>query len=199
SSNIVITIYPDAAGVLWVGTEAGGLNRIGPGGEIFHFASEEGLFRERILHILEDDGGDFWMTSRRGIFRVARDELNAAAAGEIPVSALSPIAYGKADGMRRAQCNGIAQPAGWKSRDDRFWFPTMSGVVIFDPERTPVNQVPPIVVIERAMIEGEPVPVDEEELELPPGARLFEARYTAPSLQGPEQVRFRYILEGFET
>ncbi len=199
SSNIVITIYPDAAGVLWVGTEAGGLNRIGPGGEIFHFASEEGLFRERILHILEDDGGDFWMTSRRGIFRVARDELNAAAAGEIPVSALSPIAYGKADGMRRAQCNGIAQPAGWKSRDDRFWFPTMSGVVIFDPERTPVNQVPPLVVIERAMIEGEPVPVDEEELELPPGARLFEARYTAPSLQGPEQVRFRYILEGFET
>ena len=32
--------------------------------------------------------------------------------------------YGVADGMKSSECNGGYQPAGWKARDGRLWFPT---------------------------------------------------------------------------
>lgn len=196
SSTIVTMIYPDTEGVVWVGTEGGGLNRLAPDGSIFVYKAESGLFRERILHLLEDDSGYFWLSSRSGIFRVSKKELNDFAAGKTGL--LSPIVYGKADGMKRAQCNGIAQPSGWRSKDERLWFPTMDGLVIFDPSRARMNAQPPPVVIERVLVDGEEVPL-EDGLRIPPGTGRLEIKFTALSFQVPERVRFRYMLEGFDT
>ncbi len=36
----------------------------------------------------------------------------------------------KADGMESIQCNGVAKPAAWKSRDGRLWFATTKGVAV---------------------------------------------------------------------
>jgi hypothetical protein len=35
--------------------------------------------------------------------------------------------------MRSAECNGGFQPAGFKGRDGRLWFPTIAGVATVDP------------------------------------------------------------------
>lgn len=196
SSTMVQMIYPDAGGVLWVATEGGGLNRFRPGEPVIVYSSTSGLFRERILHLLEDDAGFFWMSSGNGVFRVSKKELNDFALGLI--SFVSPISYGKSDGMRRAQCNGIAQPAGWKSRDRRLWFPTMSGAVVFDPTETRINEVPPPVVIERVLVDGEEVPL-KENIRIPPGQGRLEVEFTALSFQVPEKVRFKFMLEGFDS
>src|SRR5690606_32202496 len=37
-----------------------------------------------------------------------------------------------------------------------------------------------------------------EELRIPPGRGRLDVKYTATSLQVPEKVRFKYLLEGFE-
>jgi hypothetical protein len=41
--------------------------------------------------------------------------------------------------MKSAECNGSgnAQPAGWRSRDGRLWFPTQKGIVAVDPAPRP--------------------------------------------------------------
>ena len=39
------------------------------------------------------------------------------------------------DGVKSNECNGGSQPAGWRGRDGRLWFPTIKGLVVLDPEQ----------------------------------------------------------------
>ncbi len=194
-SERVNALFLDQEGVLWIGTEAG-LNRMGTQGKFTSFITPNGVFREHILHILEDNHGDLWLSTRNGVYRAKKKELNAHARGEL--AEVSFLSYGRKDGMRRAQCNGIAQPAGWKLSDGRLAFPTMQGVMLFDPRDIPLNTLPPPVVIEEMIVDGVSVSVDRK-IELPPGSKQVEFRYTALSYQAPEKVRFKYRLEGSDT
>ena len=62
---------------------------------------------------------------------------------------LEVAAFGTADGMESSETNGEGQPAGWKARDGRLWFPTTLGVVVIDPKEIAINEVPPPVIIEQ--------------------------------------------------
>src|SRR6185436_8585026 len=115
------------------------------------------LYDDTVFQVLEDDRGDLFMSCNKGIFRAARKELNAFADGT--AKSVGCVAYGTADGMRSAECNGGSQPAGWKTRDGRLWFPTIKGAVVIDPARIPRNDRPPAVLVEEVRIDGEALPL----------------------------------------
>src|SRR5262249_8616949 len=101
-------------------------------------------------------------------------------------------------GMESADSNpAYIQPAATRTSDGRLWFATTKGVAVIDPHRLQANALPPPVVIERAVGDDEPLPL-ENGLRVPPGRRKVEVQYTALSFVSPEKVRFRYILEGFD-
>jgi len=124
SANYVNALYEDTNHTLWIGTRGGGLNRY-LDGKFTAFTTKEGLFSDEVYEIVEDDFGYFWMSSRRGIFRVSKQELDGLGRGETKV--LTCTAFGKSDGLASVQCNGVSKPAGWKGRDGRLWFPTIHG------------------------------------------------------------------------
>jgi ligand-binding sensor domain-containing protein/signal transduction histidine kinase len=195
SNNFVRDIYEDPDGNLWIGTYGGGLNRF-KNGDFVHYRSETGLFDDVVSRILEDDKGNLWMSGNRGIFRVRRSELNDFAEGRI--SSINSISYGVADGMKSRETNGGGQPAGWKARDGRLWFPTVKGAVVIDPSRSSINQLPPPVVIERIL--ANKISIERPaKIELPPGGADLEIQYTGLSFIEPEKVRFKYKLEGYDT
>lgn len=202
ANNLIRSIYQDADGVLWIGTEDQGLCRIElQGGTDIHqarittYRRRDGLFDEVIHQILEDDFGRLWMSTNRGIFWVSRAELNAFAEGQ--VAQVRSTSYTERDGMRNREANGGMQPAGIKARDGRLWFPTQDGAVVVDPSNIQRNAVPPPVVVEQ-LISGERVfSVHGRSIRLAPGEREFQIEYTALSFLAPENVRFRYRLEGF--
>jgi signal transduction histidine kinase len=68
---------------------------------------------------------------------------------------------------------------------------------MIDPQRTRINDQPPPVAIERAVVDGEPIQLNER-VDLPPGKERYEFYYTALSLVAPEKVHFKYKLEGFD-
>ncbi len=72
------------------------------------------------------------MSSGKGIFRVSKQELDYFFAGE--QNNVTSINYNEKDGMKSRECIGGMQPAGWKSRDGKLWFPTVKGVVMIDPK-----------------------------------------------------------------
>jgi signal transduction histidine kinase len=194
SSDHVRSLYVDGDGVVWIGTYDGGLSRFADGA-FTRYTTREGLFANGVFQTLEDDRGNLWMTSNRGIFRVAKRELNAYAAGA--TRSITSLAYGTRDGLASAECNGGRQPAGWRMRDGTLWFPTQRGVAIVDPNALPLNSTPPPVAIEAVRIDD----VDArfgESLEVAPGAASFEVHYTALSFVNPEGVRFRYKLDGWD-
>ena len=194
SADIVNALLADEDGTLWVGTYGGGLNRF-KNGRFTAYTSAEGLFDDAIFRVLDDGLGNLWMSCNKGIFRVARSELDALDRGE--VRTLHPVAYGVDDGMRNRECNGANHPAGWHGQDGRLYFPTVEGLVEIDPRRLLTNPLPPPVVIESLVADGRAVP-PRDGLVFEPGTQGFEIQYAGLAFGVPDRVRFRYRLEGLD-
>lgn len=196
SAHPVMSIYEDGEGSIWVGTNGGGLKRVKKD-RVSVYTVKHGLFDDVAFQILEDGKGNLWASCNKGVYRVSKRVLDDFDAGKI--SAISCDSYGKADGMRSAECNGGFQPAGWKTRDGKLWFPTIKGVAVVDPEKIELNEQPPPTLIEQVIVDGESLDLLRgRESELPPGKDNFEIHYTGLSFLAPEKMRFKYKLEGFD-
>jgi len=204
SNSNVYALHLDVEGALWLGT-AHGLTRY-RNGKFFAFGPEQGLLENTVNWILEDQSGFLWLSGLQGIYRVERAALNAVADGR--ARTVDPFVLGTADGMERAETNGEKQPAGWKARDGRLWFPTVRGVVVIDPGTIPLREKPPLVVLEQVKADDEVVAEVGNQmagmghqktgrLRIGPGrAHVLEIQYTANSFGDPKRVRFRYRLVG---
>jgi hypothetical protein len=152
------------------------------------------MFDDLIWSTLDDGLGNFWMSSNRGIWRVSRQQLENRATGPHPT--IESVVYGEADGMRDRECNGAQDPAGWRARDGRLWFPTARGLVVIDPSHLHASK-PPAALIASIRVDGE-LRAPGRELVLRQGTSRLELAYTAPALRGPVRLRFRYRLESFD-
>ncbi len=193
--DFVWTIYRDSDGVLWMGSNGGGLKRYEKG-KVVSIRKNDGLFTDIVGDILEDARGIFWMTADKGIFSVSKNELNEFAAGKI--SRVKSSSYGKPDGLKSADCDYGYQPGSWKSSDGKLWFPTVDGVSVIDPQRIPKNIVTPPVTIEDFTVDDKNFTAENSPQFLEPGRKRFEFHYTAMSFRVPERVKFRYKLEGYD-
>jgi signal transduction histidine kinase/ligand-binding sensor domain-containing protein/DNA-binding response OmpR family regulator len=207
-SDLVRSLYQDGDGWLWVGTEGRGLARVDPRAwgtgrasttastRIVRVGAKDGLYDEVIHQILEDDAGRLWMNTNRGIFWVARAELNAFADGR--TTRIHSTAYTERDGMRNREGNGGVQPAGAKGRDGRLWFPTQDGVVVVDPAMVRHARRALPLVVERVVAGGRAVAPQRDSVALTPDQRDVQIEYTALTFTQPANVRFRYRLEGYD-
>lgn len=194
SSNTVISLYEDASGDLWIGTNGGGLNRL-RGDKFVSFTNRNALAADVIYRILEDKEQNLWCSSNKGIFRVNKSELDKVATGSS--TTVTPVFYGPADGTLTRECSGGGHPAGWKTSDGQIWFAMIKGLAVIDPEHIPLNTSPPPIAIEQLFVDNQSIPLTEN-LTLPPGLARLDFYYTALSFIAPENVRFRYKLEGFD-
>ncbi len=194
SSNIVRTIWGDSDGTLWIGTDGGGLNRF-KNGLFTSFTTRDGLFDDTVWQILDDGRGNLWMSCNRGIFQVAKSQLNAFAAGKI--HQISSRYFGVADGLRSRECNGGFQPAGYRLKEGLLAFPTMKGVAVLNPAHLITNQIAPNVLVEGTVVDTHKVSEDMLS-RIPPGKGQLEFQYTATSFIEPQKIRFKYILQGFD-
>jgi signal transduction histidine kinase len=135
------------------------------------------------------------MSGNRGIFSVSRRAFLEF--DQRKVQSLACVSYGIADGMKSVQCEGANQPAGFKTRDGKLWFPTANGVAMIDPLHIGVNPRVPQVLVEKVWV-GKQQLDPQLPAKLSPGAREFRFQYTALSFAAPEKVRFKYKLEGLD-
>lgn len=195
SSNFIRALYEDADGTIWIGTSGGGLVRW-KSGTFRSVTTRDGLYDDVVLQMLDDGRGNLWMSCNKGVFRVSKRELNAAADGR--PSPVTSISYGKDHGLRSRECNGGFQPAGCRDSRGRLWFPTIQGLAMVDPAATGSLEQPPSVLIESVLVDGRPhKPVIG--MELPPDTERMEFEYTSLSLLFPSSVRFRFRLDGVDT
>ncbi len=191
----VICVHEDADGGLWFGTLGGGVSWY-DGSRFRSVSSRQGLPDDSIFAILEDRSGDLWLSSQKGIFRVARAELVAAARGLRPT--VRGRRYGEADGMRSRECSGGSQPAAWSRRDGTLWFATIAGAVAVDPAAARRPAPPPLVAVRRLVAGGRAYrPMGE--ITLPPGIRKVVIEFSGLGFRDPGGLSYRYRLDGFDT
>ncbi|MCP4216779.1 MAG: helix-turn-helix domain-containing protein [bacterium] len=199
--KIAMGLYEDSTGLLWIGTSHDGLFyfRNGTFGNIH---KKEGLPDSTAYCILEDKNSNLWVSSNHGIYSLSRKEIQQFTSGGI--SRFVPTEYGTDDGMRSMECNGGSQPAGWRSRDGRLWFPTTRGVSVIDPENMGLNPLPPPVRVVHAVCNGialtptEPAGTNASTRSIPPGSGNIEFEYTALSFIVPQKIQFKTKLLGWD-
>ena len=95
--------------------------------------------------------------------------------------------------MMSNECNGGNQWAGCRGADGKFWFPTMRGLAIVDPNRLERNRLAPPVRVEEIRIDK--IAYDPSQVNtVPPGKGELEFDYSALSYLVPNRVRFLLSL-----
>jgi ligand-binding sensor domain-containing protein len=189
----VTALLSEPDGTLWVGTSGDGLFRW-KSGRWSEFTSADGLFDDVVLTVLDDGRGYLWSTSRRGVWRVPKAELERFAAGDR--RRIRSQSYDATDGLKESECSGGFQPASLKARDGRLYFATVKGLAVVDPARLAPSEPPPRVLVEETVVDDTVIPAGAL-TGLPPAPDRIEFHYTAFALV-PERVRFRFKLEGYD-
>ncbi len=199
AGEAVTSLLEDGQGLLWIGTLGGGLYRMRDG-VLSNAATQETGLPDTIYGMLEDDKGDLWISSHNGIYRVGVAELNDYA--DKKARTMRFVHYGVADGMRTSEASDGGHPAAWRMADGTLWFATLSGAAVVNPSSTLRNEVPPKTVIEQVLVDDLPVEFDSQSAEpmvtVPPGNHQVAIRYAGLSFVAPQQVQYRYVMQGFD-
>ncbi|MGD0252843.1 MAG: two-component regulator propeller domain-containing protein [Verrucomicrobiota bacterium] len=204
--NDISALYLDKDGVLWVGTFGHGLARF-HNGKWTRYSTRDGLASNSIGYIIEDDAGNLWIGSNAGLMRIKKESLNDFANGR--TNSISCRTYGEADGLPTRECSIGAQPAAIRTQDGQLWFPTVKGLVSVNPAELKPNLQPPAVMIESVRVDGREQKTNllasawPQSITIAPGNKQLmvqlEIHYTALNFTAPDEVRFKYCLEGRET
>ncbi|MCZ6699161.1 MAG: PAS domain S-box protein, partial [Planctomycetota bacterium] len=150
------------------------------------YTTLEGLPDNSLGKILEDDAGNLWINSNRGVFRVSLDELNEFAEGQRSSVNCRTLGTGEGKGQ-----------SGARTSDGRLWFPTLDGLITIEPKLVTTNEVPPPIVIETVRVSDQLFDATDR-IELPLGRRDVVIEYAGLSFVDPDNVTFRYRLVGYD-
>ncbi|MFV1883884.1 MAG: ATP-binding protein [Balneola sp.] len=185
---------------LWVGSEDKGLQiLLFNEGEFTPTQStiiqeQDGLYDNVIHAIIPDAYGRIWMNTNQGIFWVNRNEVDDFISGNS--NNITSTFYTEKDGLANKEGNGGFQSTGTKAPNGTIWLPSQKGLVRVDPSKIYPNPVSPNPVIEKVTTTDSTYLVFSEELNLKKSNRDIEIFFTGMSFLVPENVEFRYKLEG---
>lgn len=203
----VTAIYLDPGGggnagnLVWAATHGGGLKRLKTDGRgralITSYTTAGGMPSNFVYQFHEDRHGRFWMMSKNGILRVNKAELNRFA--DKQQEEINCVSYGISDGLKSPEFNNeYSRNSALQTPNRELWFITKMGISIVNPETIRINKKPPPVVIEGLYINNRPIAPQPKETGAYTfkGTNRFSVRFTAPTYLSPENIKFKYRLEG---
>jgi signal transduction histidine kinase/ligand-binding sensor domain-containing protein/DNA-binding response OmpR family regulator len=191
----VRAICEDRTGMLWVGTEGGGLllfdkqqNKV-----VSRYSTDEGLCNNSVLGILEDDNGDLWLSTGNGLSRfnpMTRRFRN----------------YYQADGL---QSNQFVFGSAVKLHSGEFAFGGIKGFNVFDPLAIRETNLMPGIKLTDILVNGVPLEKDPsfvsrwgtnqvEEIKVPYNKAYFSFDFAALEYSTPKEISYSYFMEGWD-
>ncbi|MCW3072615.1 MAG: hypothetical protein JWO44_2505 [Bacteroidetes bacterium] len=184
-------IYEDAEGTLWIGTHGSGLARL-KNGKVYYFSDHTTQLDKNVWSIAEDRNGNFWMPSNSGMYVVDKKELNDMADNNS--RPFNPIFLGKEDGLKSIEFNGGFQPSMLKTSKGEFWFPTVKGAAVVNPQLLP--KLPAGQIVIEQLQADEKVIALEDSISLTSENVPLDILFTSPFFSNPSKICFEYKLEG---
>ncbi|MFO0748213.1 MAG: ATP-binding protein [Myxococcota bacterium] len=163
------------------------------GAEVKSVGVRQGLPWATVYALLPDSGGRLWMSGLTGLARVDGGALDAVADGRAP--RLEPRVFGRGDGLPVDETNGGGNVAA-RGPDGRLWFATPRGTVFIDPAAVAEPPRSPASVLEEVRAGARRLARNGGEVA--PDERTLLIRYTAPTFDRPDALRFRYRLDGVD-
>ncbi|TAH22510.1 MAG: hypothetical protein EAZ08_01155 [Cytophagales bacterium] len=193
SSNTIFNTYIDKENRIWI-TTGSGLSVI-INDKVYALTIKNGFPEDAPVDILEDDLGNFWMPTPKGILKMSKQNLLDFIGKKTRV--FDYEYYGKYDGMNNEECTGSAKSI--KSSDGRLWFPTLGGVAMIDPLKIKKNILSPPVDIFKVVIDNSIEVSPHLPITLLPDQQRIMFQYAALSFSSPEKIKFRYRLKNYDS
>jgi signal transduction histidine kinase len=147
--------------------------------------------QESILGIAADQQGALWLATAKHVLRVRRDGLLRGTSGEAEVRE-----FGVADGLPGVEGVKRFQSVVADSRG-RIWFSLNRGLAVADPARLASYAAPALAHIETVLADGKLLDPNETP-RIPAARQRLTFGFAGLCLAAPQQVRFRYKLDGFD-
>lgn len=186
SSNDILSLYAGRDSTLWIGTSYG-LNRLSPTaggrGGFRWYIEKDGLPNNTIHGILEDDSGNLWLSTNKGLA-----QLNPAD-NRI-------ISYYNNEEL---QSNEFSDGAYYRSRDGRMYFGGVAGFNRFDPRDIRVRTYAPAVQLNNFLIKQTPVPGFRADREIVLShSETFQHPVLCAGIHPQRQLRIRLHPQGVQ-
>jgi len=210
SAMSIRTLYATPDGSRWIGYAGSGLGRL-KNGVFTRVTTQQGLFDDDISQIVADGQGWLWIGADHGIFKIREQDFDDLEAGR--ATQLRSVHYGESSELSSLQANYDYTPGSLRSRDGRIWMPMLSALAVVDPSKLTEEAKAPPVLLKQVAVDNQTVAlyggtlpvgqaVDMQRLQTPlriqPGHSRLDFEFTALSFRAPENMEFRYQLEGYD-
>jgi signal transduction histidine kinase/ligand-binding sensor domain-containing protein len=165
------------------------------GGRFRRLTSDDPDLLSNVSGALVTSDGDRWLNASRGVVHIEAAHWQAAMAQ--PERALHYQLLDALHGYPGVNQTSVRSAAAVHGEHGQLWFIASAGLAMLDPARLSRNPVPPPVQI-LGLRSGERQYRPDETIRLAAGSNSLNIAYTALSFNAPEQVRFRYRLEGVD-
>lgn len=196
--DYILDIYESGEGKIWVATLGGGLSSFNPSTQFFtNYDENSGLPNKSIKSILDDNEGNIWITSNKGL-----SQLN-------PHTGIIKNYYNASGIQGYEYLEGVAL----KKNDGTLLFGGSNGFNVFNPEEIKDKTNPPNVVFTNLEVLNQPVQIGEslndrilltksmaetESIELYYQENNFSIGFSALDYVGSGSAQYEYQLEGFD-
>ena len=186
NSQKIFSVYQDKKGIYWVGTMGGGLNKLNPvTDEAKYYTENEGLPSNVVYCTIEDNKGNFWMSTNFGLSRFNPSDE-------------SFINFDVRDGIQSHEFNF---PAFCKDNAGELYFGGMNGFNRFAPEKIKVNKNIPSLVITSFKVFNTEVPKstnDGDTIYLNYDDNFFSFEFASLDYVNSSKNKYSYYLENYD-
>ena len=199
SDNRILSICVSKKHQIWIGTFAGGLNKMELTTDqssytITRFGQETGMLSNCIFGIQEDEKGILWISSNKGL--VNFDHQNKTI-----------TAYDKNDGLQGSDFNWRSS---FKSANGKLYFGGSNGYNSFSPSNIEINSyVPPVVITAFSIFNKAVSPNDPnsplktnisiaKEITIQYDQSMISFDYAALNYVSTNKNKYKYKMDGFD-
>ena len=189
----IVAMRVGANGELWMATQEHGLVRF-DGHAFLALTSGDGLPTDNLYNLQFDLSGNLWMGSDLGLIRIRGESLTrhlANAGNRLQTSLLND-----ADGLPASSLDPLGNQGSLMLPNGLLWFSTEIGIAQFDPQELFTDPPAAHAVIEEHTMDG--AALQQGSIVLHPGQSNLEIHYSALRSDNPEQLIFRYRLQGYD-
>ncbi len=186
--NSITDIFEDSHGRFWVATGGGGLILYDRNtGSYKEFLTKDGLPNDVVYAILEDDDGNLWFSTNKGLTKFNYEKK-------------SFINYDVDDGL---QANEFNKNAAFKDQNGELFFGGVRGITYFNPKAILISFDKPKIVFTSFNIYNKPTLTDRDisfvnEIVINPEDKIFSLEFAALNYYQAYKNKYKYRLIGLD-